>query len=79
MKTVRGSGRGKYFGSAVLGDGKIYCASDRGEVTVIAADPGLEILSFAQFEEPIYPSPAISAGRVYLRTETRLFCFGKQE
>ena len=79
VKTVRGSGRGKYFGSAVLGDGKIYCASDRGEVTVIAADPGLEILSFAQFEEPIYPSPAISGGRVYLRTETRLFCFGKQE
>ena len=26
------------FGSAVLGDGKIYCASDRGEVTVIAAN-----------------------------------------
>ncbi|MDE0737377.1 MAG: PQQ-binding-like beta-propeller repeat protein, partial [Pirellulaceae bacterium] len=79
VKTVRGSGRGKYFGSAVLGDGKIYCASDRGEVTVMAADPGLEILSFAQFEEPIYPSPAISGGRIYLRTETRLFCFGKQE
>ena len=77
VKTVRGSGRGKYFGSAVLGDGKIYCASDRGEVTVMAADPGLEILSFAQFEEPIYPSPAISGGRIYLRTETRLFCFGK--
>lgn len=79
LKTVRGPARGKYFGSAVLGDGKIYCASDRGEVTVIAANADLDILSFAEFEEPIYPSPAISAGRVYLRTESRLFCFGKPQ
>ena len=76
LNAVRGPAKGKYFGSAVLGDGKIYCANDRGEVTVIAATPELEVLSFAQFEEPIYPSPAISDGRLYLRTESRLFCFG---
>ncbi len=77
LKTVRGPARGKYFGSAVLADDKIYCANDRGEVTVISADPELKVLSFAQFEEPIYPSPAISNGRLYLRTESRLFCFGE--
>ncbi|MFP6673143.1 MAG: PQQ-binding-like beta-propeller repeat protein [Pirellulaceae bacterium] len=77
LKTVRGPARGKYFGSAVLGDDKIYCANDRGELTVISADPDLKVLSFAQFEEPIYPSPAISNGRLYLRTESRLFCFGE--
>jgi len=76
LNAVRGPAKGKYFGSAVLGDGKIYCANDRGEVTVIAATPELKVLSFSQFEEPIYPSPAISDGRLYLRTESRLFCFG---
>ena len=75
VKSGRTPARGKFFGSPVLGDGKIYFASDRGELVVISAQPDWKVLSSADFGEPIYPTPAISAGRIYLRTETRLFCF----
>jgi len=74
-KMGRTPGGGKYFGSPVLGDGKIYFASDRGEVTVVSAEPEWEVLSSNTVGEPCYPSPAISGGRVYIRTESKLFCF----
>ena len=77
IKSGRTPGRGKYFGSPVLGDGKLYFASDRGELTVVTAEPDWELLSFAEFDEPIYPTPAIAAGRLYVRTASRLFCFGE--
>jgi outer membrane protein assembly factor BamB len=75
VKMARTPGSGKYFGSPVLGDGKIYFASDRGEVTVVSAEPEWEVLFSDTFGEPCYPSPAISGGRVYVRTESKLFCF----
>jgi hypothetical protein len=35
------------------------------------------LLSSSEFGEPTYPSPAIADGRVYVRTESKLYCFGK--
>jgi len=78
VKLGRTPGRGKYFSSPVLGDGKIYFASDRGEVTVVTAEPEWKLLSSSTFGEPCYPSPAISNGRLYLRTESRLYCFAAE-
>jgi len=78
VKLGRTPGRGKYFSSPVLGDGKIYFASDRGEVTVVTAEPEWELLSSSSFGEPCYPSPAISDGRLYLRTESKLYCFAAE-
>lgn len=78
IKMGRTEGRGKYFSSPILGDGKIYFASDRGEVTVVTAKPEWEILSSDTFGEPCYPTPAISNGRIYVRTESRLYCFSAE-
>lgn len=76
VKSERLPANGKYFGSPVLGDGKIYMADDRGQVAVVSAKPEWEFLSSAKFGEPIYPTPAIANGRLYVRTESQLYCFG---
>ena len=75
VKMARTPAGGKYFGSPVLGDGKIYFASDRGEITVVTAEPEWEVVSSDTFGEPCYPSPAIAGGRIYVRTESKLYCF----
>ncbi|MEM7011366.1 MAG: PQQ-binding-like beta-propeller repeat protein [Verrucomicrobiota bacterium] len=77
VKIDRIPASGKFFSSLVLGDGKIYVADDRGELCVIKAQPEWEVLSNSSFEETIYPTPAISGGAIYLRTETRLYCFSE--
>jgi len=68
--------RGPYYASLVGGDGKLYAASARGEVTVFAAADTLRVLSSADLGERLMATPALSDGVVYVRTETRLRAFG---
>ena len=77
VKMARTPARGKFFGSPVLGDGKVYSVSDRGEIIVVSAKPEWELLSNSKLDEVAYPSPAISNGRVFIRTESSLYCFSK--
>lgn len=68
---------GQSFSSPAVGDGKLYGLSDRGECVVIRANAEWELLSSSEFDEPTYPSPAIADGRVYVRTESKLYSFEK--
>jgi outer membrane protein assembly factor BamB len=68
--------RGPYYASLVAGDGKVYAASARGELTVFRAAPQLEVLSTLDLGERLMATPALADGAVYVRTETRLLAFG---
>jgi outer membrane protein assembly factor BamB len=70
---------GDYYASPVAGDGRIYLASLDGKVSVLRAGRDWEILSTADFGEPVVATPAIADGHVYVRTEGRLYCFGNRE
>jgi outer membrane protein assembly factor BamB len=67
---------GAYFSSPVAGDGKIYTASLKGVVTVLAAGDKFEVLARNDLKEPIAASPALVDGVIYVRTERHLFAFG---
>jgi outer membrane protein assembly factor BamB len=75
-KQGRVSGTAGYYSSPVAGDGKIYLLSQRGELTVISAEPQWRELATAKFGEDAFATPAIVDGRIYLRTASHLFCFG---
>jgi outer membrane protein assembly factor BamB len=66
---------GAYFASPVAGDGKVIFVSNDGAVTVLRAGGEYDVLSHAQFEETVFATPAIAAGKLYLRTASTLFCF----
>jgi outer membrane protein assembly factor BamB len=68
--------RGAYFASPVAGDGKIYAASCSGVVTVLAAGDTFQVLAGNDLREPIFATPAIAAGKLYIRTQQRLYAFG---
>jgi outer membrane protein assembly factor BamB len=68
----------KFYASPLLIDGKIYAASERGDVFVIAADPKeYQQLARNSFKEIIRATPAVANGCLYLRTEKHLYCIGK--
>jgi outer membrane protein assembly factor BamB len=75
-RQARLAGTGKYFSSPVSGDGKIYVVSDRGELNVLSAELDWKQLGEAEFGEDVYATPAISDGRIYIRTVKSLYCFG---
>jgi outer membrane protein assembly factor BamB len=69
-------GSAGYYGSPVVGDGKIYLVSQRGEISVISAEPHWRVLSRAKLDEDVMATPAIAGGRIYIRSNEHLYCFG---
>ncbi len=65
----------KYFASPVGADGKVYLIGQNGTVSVVSAAREWEILSVNDLGEEVYATPAISAGRIFLRTQSALYCF----
>jgi outer membrane protein assembly factor BamB len=69
---------GNYYASPVAADGRIYVASVPGKFTVVKAGGAKpEILHQSDFGERIFATPALVGDTIYLRTETRLWAFGK--
>lgn len=69
---------GNYYASPVAADGRIYTASLDGKVSVVkAGGEKPEVLHQADFGERIAATPALVGNRLYLRTQTKLYAFGK--
>jgi outer membrane protein assembly factor BamB len=73
------AGTGNYYASPVVGDGKVYFVSQRGDLTVAAAGPEWKILHRDRFGEDVFGTPALVDGKIYFRTMGHLYCFGKKE
>lgn len=69
---------GTYYASPVAGDDKIFAVSHEGKVSVVRAGADWQVLSVNDLASECSATPAISAGRLYIRTRDTLFCFGKQ-
>jgi outer membrane protein assembly factor BamB len=68
-------GQGSYYASPVAGDGKVYFASEGGVVSVVADAPVWRVISSHKFDAKIYGTPVLDRGRIYIRTQTGLYCF----
>ena len=63
--------------SPVSGDGKIYVQTEDGECYVVKPGPVFEILAVNKLDEIFCASPAVSAGKIFLRGRKHLYCIGK--
>jgi outer membrane protein assembly factor BamB len=68
-----------YYASPVAGDGRIVLASESGKVSVLNAGASLESLAVNDLGDSIYATPAISRGRLFIRTRSALYCFGNSK
>jgi outer membrane protein assembly factor BamB len=65
--------------SPVLGDGKIYVATADGEIHVLSVGADWEVLATNDLAEPMYATPALAPGRIFVRTDGHLYAFGDDE
>ncbi len=70
------AGSAKFFSSPVAGDGKIFCASQQGDLIVIKAGPKFEKLAASKLDAPVNSVPAIGDKRLFIRTANSLYCIG---
>lgn len=62
-----------FMGSPIAADGRILMTSEDGDTFVIKAGPQHEVIATNSVGEPVYTTPAISNGRIYIRGEKHLF------
>jgi outer membrane protein assembly factor BamB len=67
---------GRFFGSPVWADGKLYCITIDGDVVVVKAAETYELLAINPLGETSHSTPAIAGERIYLRTYSHLFSVG---
>lgn len=63
---------GIFSASPIAGDGKLYLTSETGAIFVYAAGREPQFLARNEIAGRIVATPAISGGRIYLRTDDRL-------
>jgi outer membrane protein assembly factor BamB len=67
---------GEYYASPVAADNKLFLANTDGKMTVLKAAAEWEVLAVNDLGDEIHATPALSEGRIYVRTRSFLYCFG---
>ena len=77
VKTGRvGSAPASYSASPVSTGGRIYFANEDGILAVVRAGKDWEVTASNDLGEPLFATPALSDGRIYVRGQKSLFSFG---
>ena len=72
-----GDGRTGFSASPVASGGKIYIASEDGDVYVVRAGPDFRVLEKNSLDEVTMATPAISGDTLYFRTRSHLIAIGE--
>jgi outer membrane protein assembly factor BamB len=67
----------KYFSSPVAADDKVFLIGQGGQVSVLKAGGDWQVLAVNELDDECYATPAIADGRIYIRTRSALYSFGK--
>ncbi len=68
---------GIYTASPVAGDGKIYLIGESGEAIVLRAGRTAEVIARNSIDGRVLASPAISGGRIFIRTDDAVVAVGR--
>ena len=66
------------WGSTLVADGKVFIGNEDGEVAVLKHGREMEELGLIEFAAPIYASPVIANGVLYIASQTHLYAFAKK-
>jgi outer membrane protein assembly factor BamB len=76
-KTRLDGGGANYTASAVAADGRLYFTSEDGDVHVVARGDEFRLIASNSVAEVTMATPAISRGRLFIRTRSKLYCIAK--
>ncbi len=69
----------KYFASPVGAAGKVWLVSQDGTVSVVRASGEWQVEAVNKLGEEVFATPAIGAGRIFIRTRDTMYCFGLRQ
>jgi outer membrane protein assembly factor BamB len=63
------------WGSTMVADGKVYCGDEDGDFVVLAASKEKKLLSEVNLGAPVYSTPVVANGVIYVASNDRLYAF----
>ena len=69
---------GRFFGSPVWAEDRLFCVSTTGKVAVISASKEFKSIAVNDLEEASNATPALAGDRIYFRTLGHLSRFGNK-
>ena len=69
---------GNFSASPLGADGRVYLTSEEGETVVLEAGRKCTVLARNKLGELCRASPAVSRGRIFIRTDQTLYAIGAQ-
>jgi len=67
------------WGSTLVADGKVYVGDEDGDFVIFAASREKKVLSEAYLNAPVYGTPVVANGVLYLQSNSHLFAFHDSE
>ena len=67
----------KYFASPVAADGRVFLISQDGTMSVVSGKGEWEPIAVNPLGDEVFATPAIADRRMYVRTKSTLYAFGK--
>lgn len=67
---------GKFSASPILVGGNVLIVNEEGQVTVFPAEPAYKAVATGTIDETVFATPAFAGGRLYIRGDTHLHCYG---
>mgnify|MGYP000851872589 CR=1 FL=1 len=61
------------WGSTFVADGKVYAGDEDGDFIILAATPEKKVISETNLGAPIYSTPIVANGVMYVGTQTHLY------
>jgi len=66
-----------YSASPVAADGKVFFTGEGGKISVVQAGGEWETIAVNDLGDEAFATPALSGGRIFVRTNGTLYCFGE--
>ncbi|MGE3309273.1 MAG: PQQ-binding-like beta-propeller repeat protein [Limisphaerales bacterium] len=63
------------WGSTLVADGKVYVGDEDGDVVVLAATKEKKVLSETNLPSPVYSTPVVANGVIYIASNSHLYAF----
>ena len=65
------------WSSTLVADGKVFLGDEDGDFVILAATKEKKVLNEVNFGAPIYSSPIVANGVLYVGTQTHLYAIEK--
>ena len=63
------------WGSTMVADGKLYVGDEDGDIVVLAVSREKKVLSETNLGAPVYATPVVANGAIYIASNTHLYAF----